>query len=142
MTVHKPEPDEVFYADDLKRRLRYVGTTLSGELVLESLDTPDSNSSLITVTPAYARDHLVTWTAESVEVEQGQLWDRTRNDFMDRRAFVLAVIEWRDSNYVIYEEIGGHGPNPKMKKEIDFRRVFGRLLTSDDLIKERGENGS
>ena len=132
MTVSNPNHDEIFYADDLQQRLRFVGRTSAGLLVLEPLDKPDSPDPLITVTDKYASEHLVTWTEKSVVLGRGQMWHRSSHDYADRSARILAIVEYSGDNFVIYEEFYSHSKNPKMKKEIDFRRVYGRLLVSEN----------
>jgi len=131
MTVHNPDTDEIFWAGDLKCRLRYVGRTASGEFVLEHIDEPFLATGLITVTPEYVRRQLVPWTEAAVILERGQMWRRSRHDFSDRSARVLEIVAYEGDNFVIYEETYSSRPNPKMKKEIDFRRVYGRLIHSE-----------
>jgi hypothetical protein len=138
MTVHNPDVGEIFYDTDRESRMQYVGRDSTGRYVMERLN-PGSDgkpSFLLAVEPDYARENLVTWTEELITLGRGQVWARTRNDYSDRAAVILVTFEYgnRDERhpqgglYVVYEEINTHGTNPKMKREIDFRRVYGKLI--------------
>lgn len=133
MTVHNPDVGEIFYDTAREVRLQYVGHDSVGRYVMERLNpgSDDKPSFLLAVTPQYARENLVTWTEEEIKLEPMQVWARTRNDYSNRRAIVLVTFEFMQATYVVYDEINGSGPVPKMKREIDFRRVYGRLVADE-----------
>ena len=128
MTVHNPEPGEVFYDTGHGVRLAYVGTASTGEWITELLD--DGQSRLTRIAPSETRHRLVTWTEKLITLEAGQHWLRTRNDYTGMRARVLSVFE-HSTTWVVYVTYPDHQGPPKIKAEIDFRRVFGKLDRED-----------
>lgn len=132
MSVSNPEPGDVFWDVPRCARLVYVGRSSEQHMVMENVDQESDVPAFLTISTDYARDSLAPWQDEITELKIGQTWDRTRNDFLDRRAHILGIVDYRGTDQIIYEEIGGSGPNPKMKKEIDFRRVYGRLFDDGD----------
>jgi len=136
MTVANPDPGEIFYDDVHKTRLRFIGRDASERLIFEDIDESADVSpygvAFIIMTDHDARHRIVVWTEESIKLGRGQVWARTRNDYSERRAVILVTFEFMGSTHVVYDEINGHGPVPKMKAEIDFRRVYGRLVEEGD----------
>lgn len=128
MTVSNPDQGDVFWDVLRCARLFYVGRTHDSEMIMENIDQETDVPVFVIVSTDYARDNLAPWEEQPVTLEAGQLWDRTRNDYASRRAHIIVIFTFQGGDYVVYDEIGGNGPNPKMKKEIDFRRVFGRLI--------------
>lgn len=125
MTVHNPDPGEIFLDTEHGVRIAYVGRASTGEWITELLD--DGASRLIRYAPSETPHRLVTWTEELVALEAGQTWLRTRNDYTGMRARILSVFTHGSVTWAVYVTEPDHQGPPKIKAEIDFRRVFGKL---------------
>lgn len=134
MSVHNPDPGDLFWDVGRSARLAYIGRDSNAETVFENIDQETDVSHFVIVSTDYAREFLAPWEDAPVTLAIGQVFDRSRNDYSNRHAVIIGVIDFRGTTHVVYDEIGGSGPNPKMKKEIDFRRVYGRLMQTPEVV--------
>ena len=73
---------------------------------------------------------IVEWDGDRHRpLEAQQLWERTRHDYAGMVAEILIPpFQWGSDTYVVYGTHYGSGaPGPHIRKEKDFRRIFGRF---------------
>lgn len=116
------------YADLARKdnmRLVYIGPGPSHEVF-----SADGSPTIVQVMRDRAARDVVEWNSDLHRpLEPHQFWERTRHDYQGQVAEVLIPpFESNGTRWVVYRVHYGSGsPNPQIKTEKDFRRIFGQL---------------
>lgn len=105
-------------------RLVYIGPGPSHEVF-----SADGSTAVVQVMRNRVARDVVEWNGDRHRpLEPGQLWERTRHDYAGQIAeVVIPPFESNRDTWVVYRVHYGSGsPNPQIKTEKDFRRIFGR----------------
>lgn len=138
MTLKNPEPGEQFSHLEQNGPMTFVGRLSDGRWVLETVA-----GDIVNLSAQSAEREMFPYLEPVVPLERGQLFQRTRNDYMGHVAEVLAVVQGQrtysddvvafESVWVVYHQHGGaESREPKVRDETSFRRIFGKRVDSVD----------
>lgn len=127
MTIMNPEPGGMFGHLEFEGPFIFIGKMSDGRWVLE---TPSGDIANV---PQDRTNELFPYVEPVLPLERGQMFKRTRHDYTDQVAEVLAVFPGQGSGevqWVAYHVHYGVHSEPKLKSELAFRRVFGKRVDS------------
>ena len=105
-------------------RLVYIGPGQMHEVF-----SADGTPQLVQVMRGRVNTDIVEWNSSLHRpLEPKQVWKRTRHDYTGQSAVIIVLAPYMGVTWVLYEVIGGSSSEPKIKREKDFRRIFGQLV--------------